>query len=82
MIVQEMMTTRRVLSVAPEVRAALIDGSGPLLQAWALVVAFERGDWAGVGEAVAGLKLAEADVAALYRESLAWAEEVSSPCHR
>ena len=63
------------LSLAGEVRAALVEGKGPLAKVLALVVAYERADWEQVTALAAELKLPEAAVAEAHRGALAWVQQ-------
>lgn len=63
------------MSIAQDVKDALLSRSGPYASTLALVEAQERGDWAAVQDASAALGLSGAQVSASYTEALGWAAE-------
>ncbi len=65
------------LSVAPEIRSALAGNRTPLGRVYALVRAYEQGDWERVAELVEALQLETVDLAALYGQAIAWADELN-----
>jgi EAL and modified HD-GYP domain-containing signal transduction protein len=64
------------LALPPAVKAVLLGGPSPLADAFALALAYERGDWGEVARLGQALRLDEAKIPKLYEQSLAWAESI------
>jgi EAL and modified HD-GYP domain-containing signal transduction protein len=65
------------LPLDPAVRAALLEGAGPLRAPWACVLAIEAGDWGALARA-AGTPERELAAAEAHRAALAWAMEAQA----
>ncbi len=63
------------MSIASDVKAALLTRSGPYAATLALVEAQERGDWDAVADASAAIGIAAQAVSADYTEALGWARD-------
>lgn len=61
------------LAIDGAVSEALLEGRGPIAELHALVLAYERADWAAVGPLARRLSLSEFVLSATYKNSLAWA---------
>ncbi len=60
------------LAVVGAVGEALLEGKGPLGDLHALVLAYERGEWATVGPLGRRLSLSEFAISAAYKSALSW----------
>ncbi len=63
------------MSIAADVKAALLTRSGPYAATLALVEAQERGDWDAVGDASKAVGVTAAAVSTDYTEALGWARD-------
>ena len=61
---------------AGDVRGALVASDGPLRVVLDLVVAFERGDWAGCAHSAAALGIDEEELASTYHDASRQATQV------
>lgn len=67
---------------APDVRAALLDLSGPenkLAEIFALARALERAEWGSVAAIASRLGVSRERIASIYWEAVRWADQVSDP---
>lgn len=60
------------MPLAGEVTSALLDGEGPMGNCLAMVMAYDRGDWARVDTLIAETGIAPEVLPAAYRKSVAW----------
>ena len=67
------------LAVAPEIRAALLEGAPPLGDALRIVLGFERGRWDVVERACRAVDADEEAVGQVYTDSILWAEDHAQP---
>jgi len=65
------------LSVSEEIRSALDGADTPVGHVYALVLAFERGNWDAAQSAAATLRVPETRLPDLYRQAVTWAKSVS-----
>jgi len=65
------------LPVDQELRAALLENTGPMADLLALVAAYEKGEWAAASQLAAKLGIDEDMIPGLYFEALKWANEIS-----
>ncbi len=63
------------ISVAPDVRDALLGADTPLGRLLKLTIAYERGDWDEVAARLEGFAGARDDVAWAYRDAVQWAND-------
>jgi EAL and modified HD-GYP domain-containing signal transduction protein len=63
------------LDLAPEVRDALLQRSGPLQDALSLAEAYEQGSWEEVSSRATRMGVPVEDVPSLYVQSLGWARD-------
>ena len=63
------------MSIAPDVKAALLTRSGPYAATLALIEAQERGDWDAVHDAAAAVGVSPNAVTSGYTEALSWAQD-------
>ena len=66
------------LGVGPEIRAALLDRTGPLADLLATAVAYERGEWKSVEKRLTAFGTEEATAAEVYERALNWTHDVLS----
>jgi EAL and modified HD-GYP domain-containing signal transduction protein len=64
------------MSVAPEIREALLGGSGRLADVLATAVAYDRGDWDRVALLAARIGVAETSLPAAYGRAVAWVGQI------
>ncbi len=70
------------LAVADDVHQALMSGRGPLGRIYALVQAYEQGDWDNVLATASALELADGGLVEAYLEALQWAADTSLQVHQ
>ncbi len=63
------------MAIAPDVKSALLQRSGPYAPTLSLIEAQERGDWEAVGDASAAIGVPAAAVSSGYTEALGWARD-------
>lgn len=64
------------ISLAPSIPQALIAGTGPLYPVYALIQAYEKGDWETTLRRSQELKIEEFNLYHDYREAIAWANQI------
>jgi EAL and modified HD-GYP domain-containing signal transduction protein len=64
------------MSVAPEIRAALLSGEGRLGDVLATAVAYDRGDWERITALAGRLGVAEARLPEAYKRAMEWVGKI------
>ena len=65
------------LSLDADVKAALLDGTGPLRPLYDLLLVYEGGDWPAVSRLAGKLGLSEASVADAYLKAMEWSSSAA-----
>jgi c-di-GMP-related signal transduction protein len=66
------------LPLSEEIKKALVEGSGNLIDFLKLSWAYEKGDWTGVAHAASRIEVEEEKMPAFYMDAIGWADSLAS----
>jgi c-di-GMP-related signal transduction protein len=66
------------LPLSEEIKRALVEGSGNLIDFLKLSWAYEKGDWTGVAQAASRIEVEEEKMPAFYVDAIGWADSFGS----
>jgi len=63
------------LPISEDIKEALLDGTGPMGDAFQLILAYEKGYWQDIAEIIEKLEISDEGISTFYLKALRWADQ-------